>query len=111
MVRVSMTKYRMPVSEITRPSLERQLKSQICEIGRRMYDRGLVVACEGNVSARLDSNRILVTPARVDKLTSGRLDQGNAASVRKVDRGYTARIDSMLRRNATEKHRAQIRRG
>jgi L-fuculose-phosphate aldolase len=39
----------------------------MCEIGRMMYERGLIVACEGNVSARLDSNRILVTPARMCK--------------------------------------------
>ena len=258
-----MMKHGMPVSEITSPSLEQHLRWQICEVGRRMYRRGFIVACEGNVSVRLDSNRILVTPARtckgrltpadlvvtdldgavicgdgipssemqmhvlyyrsrpdvqaichahpptatgfaaagraledavlpevvvnlgkiplapygtpgtqelcaglkplvtthdaillenhglvtcgqdletayqrleiveqfarifltaqllggprlltgvqLEKLTSGRVDQGNAANVRKANRGYTAGIDNMLRRNATEKHRTQIR--
>jgi L-fuculose-phosphate aldolase len=32
-----------------------------------MYERGLVVASEGNLSVRLDSDRILVTPARTCK--------------------------------------------
>lgn len=32
-----------------------------------MYRSGLVVACEGNLSARLDQDRILVTPAGVCK--------------------------------------------
>lgn len=46
---------------------ENELRSQICEIGRNMYRSGLVVAREGNLSARLDQDRILVTPAGVCK--------------------------------------------
>jgi len=55
-------------------AVERDLRRQICKIGRRMYERGLVVACEGNLSARLGLNRILVTPAGVCK---GRLRAGD----------------------------------
>ena len=33
------------------------------EIGSRMYERGLVVAAEGNISARLPEGNILITPA------------------------------------------------
>jgi L-fuculose-phosphate aldolase len=43
--------------------IEMELRRQICAIGRRMYARGLVVAAEGNLSVRLDTERILVTPA------------------------------------------------
>lgn len=43
--------------------MEFQLRRLICKIGRRMYERGLIVACEGNLSIRLDPDRILVTPA------------------------------------------------
>ena len=43
--------------------IEMELRRQICAIGQRMYTRGLVVAAEGNLSARLDTERILVTPA------------------------------------------------
>lgn len=39
------------------------LRREIVEIGRRMYERGLVVAAEGNISARLPDGNILITPA------------------------------------------------
>src|ERR1700683_5641975 len=42
---------------------ESQLRREICRIGRWMYTRGYVVASEGNLSARLDGDQILVTPA------------------------------------------------
>lgn len=41
---------------------DRELRRQICKTGRWMYQRGYVVACEGNLSVRLDRERILVTP-------------------------------------------------
>ena len=47
--------------------VERELRRQICSVGRRMYGQRLVVACEGNLSARLDPDRILVTPTGVCK--------------------------------------------
>src|SRR5215470_17890916 len=50
-----------------RPVVESELRRQICRAGRSMYDRGLVVACEGNLSVRVDSEQILVTPAGVCK--------------------------------------------
>ena len=43
------------------------LRREVVEIGRRLYDRGLVVAGEGNISARLADRRILVTPAGLCK--------------------------------------------
>ena len=48
-------------------NVEGELRRQVCNIGRWMYGRGLVVACEGNLSARLDPERILVTPTGVCK--------------------------------------------
>lgn len=47
--------------------LEIGLRREICNVGRWMYRRGYVVACEGNLSVRLDQNRLLVTPAGVCK--------------------------------------------
>jgi len=61
-VKALTTKCLIPVSEITSASLEQRLRRQICKVGRNMYEYGFVVACEGNISVRLDSNRILVTP-------------------------------------------------
>jgi L-fuculose-phosphate aldolase len=44
----------------------RDLRERIVEIGRRLYERGLIGANEGNVSAR-DGDVLLVTPASVCK--------------------------------------------
>ena len=50
-----------------RPSHEQALRRQIVEAGRRLWTRGLVVACDGNLSVRLGPKRILITPAGVNK--------------------------------------------
>jgi L-fuculose-phosphate aldolase len=42
-------------------------RREICKVGRWMYGKGFVVASEGNLSVRLDANRILVTPAGASK--------------------------------------------
>ena len=47
----------------TIPNTEKQHRRQMCRIGRWMYSRGHVVASEGNLSVRLDEQRILVTPS------------------------------------------------
>lgn len=48
-----------------------QAKEAVCEVGRLLYERGLLVAGDGNVSVRLDDGNILVTPAGLCK---GRLE-------------------------------------
>ena len=42
---------------------EQQLRQQMVQIGRWMFDRGWIAACDGNLSARMSDGRILVTPA------------------------------------------------
>jgi L-fuculose-phosphate aldolase len=42
---------------------EQAQRIEMCRVGRWMYRRGLIVAGEGNLSARLSSERILITPA------------------------------------------------
>lgn len=49
------------------PKTEEQLRQEICSVGRWMYDRGFIVACEGNLSLRLDGGRILATPTGLNK--------------------------------------------
>jgi L-fuculose-phosphate aldolase len=39
------------------------LRTEIVEVGRLLYERGLVVATDGNISARLAPDRILATPS------------------------------------------------
>lgn len=46
---------------------EADLRSLICEIGRRMYMRNLVAATDGNISVRLDAGRFLCTPSNCSK--------------------------------------------
>jgi L-fuculose-phosphate aldolase len=48
-------------------SNESSLREQICEVGRRMYERGFVAANDGNISVRLSADRILTTPTGVSK--------------------------------------------
>ena len=48
-------------------SRETELREQICELGRRMYARGMVAANDGNISARLGEGNILTTPTGVCK--------------------------------------------
>jgi L-fuculose-phosphate aldolase len=43
------------------------LKREICEIGRRVYERGYVASNDGNISIRLDDERVLITPSGVSK--------------------------------------------
>ena len=42
-------------------------KKQLCRIGRKMKEGGLVVACDGNISYRRDDGLIVITPSGVPK--------------------------------------------
>ena len=46
---------------------DRQLKEQICEIGRRVYNRGFAAANDGNISIRVGENEVLCTPTMICK--------------------------------------------
>ena len=46
---------------------EFELKKQICEIGRRIYNRNMVAANDGNISVKLNDNEFLCTPTGVSK--------------------------------------------
>jgi L-fuculose-phosphate aldolase len=48
---------------------EAQHRHEICVTGRWMYERGFIVACEGNLSVRLDAQRVLTTPTCMNKGT------------------------------------------
>ena len=48
---------------------EPQHRLDICIAGRWMYERGYIVACEGNLSIRLRDGRILTTPTCMNKGT------------------------------------------
>ena len=46
---------------------DRQLKEQICEIGRRVYNRGFAAANDGNLSIRVGENEVLCSPTMICK--------------------------------------------
>jgi len=46
---------------------EAALRELICEIGRRMWLRGMASANSGNISARLEKDLVLITPTLVSK--------------------------------------------
>ena len=50
---------------------EEQHRRDVCVVGRWMYEQGFNVACEGNLSVRLEGERILNTPTCMNK---GRLE-------------------------------------
>ncbi len=46
---------------------EQSLREEICEIGRRLWARGMASANSGNISARLSPEEVLITPTLVSK--------------------------------------------
>jgi L-fuculose-phosphate aldolase len=46
---------------------EQELRDAIVEVGRRLYARGYTASNDGNISVRLDANRLLMTPKSVCK--------------------------------------------
>ena len=46
---------------------EQYLRRQMCEIGRRIWLRGLCAGCDGNHSVRMGANRVLCTPTGMSK--------------------------------------------
>jgi L-fuculose-phosphate aldolase len=77
---------------------EAELRHAIVEIGRLLYSRKLVIATDGNVSARLDRRCILVTPSGFCKGFLSELDIVRVAlptdSPQRTERPRTARASS-----------------
>ena len=46
---------------------EKRLRADLVEIGRRIHDRGFVASNDGNMSVRLEGDRLLTTPTGVSK--------------------------------------------
>ena len=46
---------------------EWKIKQEICQIGRRVFDRGFSAANDGNISYRIEDNVVLSTPTLVSK--------------------------------------------
>jgi len=48
-------------------SSDDQIRNDIVEIGRRLWQRGYVASNDGNISVRLDDRRLMTTPKNVSK--------------------------------------------
>ena len=46
---------------------EFEIKKQMCEIGKRIYNRGMVAANDGNISVKISENEFLCTPTGISK--------------------------------------------
>ena len=46
---------------------ESELRADVVEVGRRLYARGYTASNDGNISVRLDTSRLLMTPKNVCK--------------------------------------------
>ena len=46
---------------------EWKVKQEICEMGRRLYDRQFAAGNDGNISYRLSDNRVICTPTQICK--------------------------------------------
>ena len=46
---------------------EYELRQEMVRVGRLLWERGYVAATDGNLSARLGSDRLLVTPSGLSK--------------------------------------------
>lgn len=55
------------MSNAPRYSDEASAREQICEIGRRLYARGLCTGNDGNISVRIGENRVVSTPTLICK--------------------------------------------
>ncbi len=47
--------------------MERMIKEQICEIGKRIYMNGFVAANDGNITVKISKDELIATPTGVSK--------------------------------------------
>ena len=88
---------------------DRKLKELICEIGRRVYNKGFAAANDGNISIRVGENEVLCTPTMICKgfmtpedICAVDLDGNQIAGKRK-------RTSEVLLHLAIMKHRPDVK--
>jgi L-fuculose-phosphate aldolase len=87
---------------------EYKLKEQICEIGRRLYNRGFAAANDGNITVRINEKEVLCTPTMVSK---GFMKPADICTVNyegKQLAGTKKRTSEVLLHLAVYKHRPEI---
>ncbi|MFO0916997.1 MAG: class II aldolase/adducin family protein [Planctomycetaceae bacterium] len=88
---------------------DRKLKELICEIGRRVYNRGFAAANDGNISIRVGENEVICSPTMIckgfmtpDDICAVDLDGNQIAGKRK-------RTSEILLHLAIMKHRPDVK--
>jgi L-fuculose-phosphate aldolase len=87
---------------------ERQLREAICDVGRRLHERGFVAAWDGNISARRPGGAFLCTPTMCSK---GRLIPDELCTVDEAGRqlsGSRGRTSEILLHLAIYRHRPDV---
>jgi len=63
---------------VSQSASEQDLRRRLLEVGRWMWERGLIAGSEGNLSVRLGEGNVLLTPAGRNK---GRLESNDLVTV------------------------------
>jgi L-fuculose-phosphate aldolase len=87
---------------------ERELRESICDVGRRLHERGFVAAWDGNISARLPDGAFLCTPTMCSK---GRLQPAELCVVDDAGRqlsGPRGRTSEILLHLSIYRHRPDV---
>jgi len=64
-----------------------EARREIVDIGRKMYERGYVIATDGNISSRLEDGRLILTPTGKSK---GELETRDLIILNSVDEYHSA---------------------
>ena len=78
---------------------EYEIKKQICDIGKRIYDRGMVAANDGNISVKISDNEYLCTSGERYNQPTQRATEMGLFEMRKV----TIQIGSSTKVRTTTK--------
>lgn len=88
---------------------DRKVKEMICEVGRRVYNKGFAAANDGNISQRVGENEVLCSPTMIckgfmtpDDICAVDLDGNQLAGKRK-------RTSEILLHLAIMKHRPDVK--
>lgn len=87
---------------------EHKLKEQMCEIGRRVYNRGFAAANDGNITIRINEREVLCTPTMVSKGYMKPEDICKVDYEGKQLAGSRRRTSEVLLHLAVYKHRPDI---
>ncbi|MBI3407897.1 MAG: class II aldolase/adducin family protein [Planctomycetes bacterium] len=87
---------------------EFKLKEEICEIGRRLYNRGFAAANDGNISVRLSDDKFLCSPTMVSKGFMKPEDLCKVDKDGKQIAGVRKRSSEILLHLAVYKHRPDV---